>query len=447
MKTLNYLIFISALLLLQACEDDTPDPFLLKGTSEYKNDVAIDWINLQRNLVKSTPGYSPPVAARAYAYASLALYESVVKGMPDKVSYTGLISGYTGSGIPALESDKNYNWELVANAAMAYMLRNQFKTTPAANLLSIDSLEQVYITKNSSTESAEVARSRAYGDSVARVVYAYSKTDGKDEAYLANFPDYTIPDVTWKWEPTSPSQQKCLQPYWGDVRPFLLADVDTNMIKTFPPVPYSIDTKSVFYLQAIEVYITGINLSAEQILIARFWSDDPFPTTSTPPGHSMSIAAQVLDNENANLAKAAEVLSKVGLAIHDAFISCWKSKYIYCLLRPVTYIQKHIDANYTTLLMTPPFPEHTSGHSVQTSAAMTVLENYYGYNYAMTDNTHKDRIDFMFLPRSFSSFAAITNEAAISRLYGGIHYREAIEKGKDQGRIIGRNIAGIRLDK
>jgi hypothetical protein len=445
MKTLNYLIFISALLFLQACEDDTPDPFLLKGTSEYKNDVAIDWINLQRNLVKSTKGFSPPVAARAYAYTSLALYESVVKGMPDKVSYAGLISGYSGSGIPALESDKNYNWELVANAAMAYMLRNQFKTATPANLFSIDSLEQAYIAKNGSTESAEVVRSRAYGDSVARVVYEYSKLDGQDEAYNNNTPDYIVPDVPGKWLPTE-ANQKCLQPYWGRVRPFLLANVDSNMIITFPPVPYSEDAKSLFYLQANEVYITGINLTADQILIAKYWSDDP-GLTGTPPGHSMSIAAQVLDIENANLAEAAEVLSKVGLAIHDGFISCWKSKYIYCLLRPVTYIQKLIDLNYTTLLNTPPFPEHTSGHSVQTSAAMTVLEDFYGYNYAITDNTHAARTDINGAPRSFSSFAAITNEAAISRLYGGIHYREAIEKGKDQGRIIGRNIAGIRLDK
>lgn len=445
MKYFNYLFLFVSFLLIQSCEEDT-EPFTLNRAADYKGDVAIDWVNLQRDLVKSTVGFSPPVAARSYAYASLALYESVVAGIRGNVSYSGLINGYTGQGIPVLEKDKNYNWELVANACMSYMLRNQFKTTSAANLTLIDQLEQIYIDKNNTSDSLLINRSIAYGRAVAGVVYEFSKTDGKDEAYANNFPDYTVPDIPGKWEPTSPSNLKPLQPYWGQVRPFLTQNVSDNLIQSFPPIAYSIDPKSVFYLQANETYITSINLSPEQTIIAKYWSDDP-GLTSTPPGHSMSIAGQVLKNENADLAVSAEVFSKVGLSVHDAFVSCWKSKYVYNLVRPITYIKKFIDPNYATLLATPPFPEHTSGHSVQTSASMTVLEYFFGYNYSITDRTHESRADINGSPRSFGSFSALSAETAISRLYGGIHFRQAIEKGIDQGRIIGQNIAAIKLKK
>ncbi len=444
MKYLNYLILLSALLLLQSCEEDNLVPFELNKVSSYKSDVAIDWINLQRNLVKSTAGFTPPVAARSYAYAALALYESVVPGIRGNISYSGLIIGYTGQGIPSLEKDKNYNWEIVANASMAYMLRNQFKTTSIANLDLINQMEQNYLSKNSSDDTTLINRSVTFGKTVADVIYNFSKTDNQDEAYKTNFPDYTIPNDPWKWEPTSPSNPKPLQPFWGSVRTFLAVNAVDVLIQSFPPLTYSVDSKSLFYLQAFETYITSINLNDEQTTIAKFWSDDP-GLTSTPPGHSMSIAGQAIKNENKDLAFAAEVYSKVGMAVHDAFVCCWKAKYIYNLVRPVTYIKKYIDANYSTLLNTPPFPEHTSGHSVQTSASMAVLESFFGYNYAITDHTNDDRTDITLAPRSFNSFAGITNEAAISRLYGGIHYRQAIEGGKFQGALIGNNIASLSL--
>jgi hypothetical protein len=360
--------------------------------------------------------------------------------------YSGLLNGYTAQGIPSIEKGKNYNWELAVNACMAYMLKNQFKTTSAANLALIDQLEQSYNSKNSNVDLEIATRSIQFGQAVATAIYNYSKTDGQDEAYKNNFPDYTIPDIPGKWEPTSTANPKPLQPYWGQVRPFLAKSVDDALIAQFHPVPYSTDPKSIFYLQANEVYITCLNLTPEQIKIAKFWSDDP-GATSTPPGHSISIATQVLKNENANLALSAEVLSKVGIAVHDAFVSCWKCKYVYNLLRPVTYIHKFIDPNWTTVLNTPPFPEHTSGHSVQTASSISVMEHYFGYNYSFTDHTHVNRSDIDGSPRSFSSFAQLSKEAAYSRLYGGIHFKEAIEGGIDQGRFVGRSIALIPLKK
>jgi len=439
----SWILLLVFLLGLQSCKEDLATPFDQNDASDYSANVAIQWVTLQRDMVKSTAGFTPPVAARAYAYAALALYESVVPGMRNNISYKTSIQGYDGAGLPVKDDGKQYNWEISANAAMAAMMRNLFKTATAEKLATVDALEEKLLDEANESDPETVQRSIDFGKTVADAVYQYSKSDQQDQAYLTNFPDYTIPDVPGKWEPTAPNQ-KPLQPFWGNVRTFLSADGNNNLF--VQPTSFSTDSKSVFYLEANEVYITSLNLSDEQKTIAQFWSDDP-GLTGTPPGHSMSIATIVLSNENADLGFAAEVLSKVGLAVHDAFVSCWKCKYTFHLLRPITYIKKYIDANYTTLLATPPFPEHTSGHSVQTAASMAVLEHYFGNYYDIVDITHNNRTDITFNPRSFSSFQELANEAAISRLYGGIHYRPAIDLGIKQGRQIGRNIALIKLEK
>jgi hypothetical protein len=196
------------------------------------------------------------------------------------------------------------------------------------------------------------------------------------------------------------------------------------------------------------VYTAVNNLTPDQEQIALFWADDP-GRTFTPPGHSIAIAAQVLQQEQASLALAAETYARVGVAISDSFISCWNTKYIYNLIRPITYIQAVIDPGWNTPditdpVMTPPFPEYTSGHSVQSGAAATVLTAVFGDNYQFSDNSHTA----LGLPaRTYNSFHEFADEAAISRLYGGIHYLPAIQAGLDQGRCIGEQVNGLAWKK
>ncbi|MGH2571821.1 MAG: vanadium-dependent haloperoxidase, partial [bacterium] len=203
---------------------------------------------------------------------------------------------------------------------------------------------------------------------------------------------------------------------------------------------------SAFELEAQEVYdtVNEIRLAGptdERFVIADFWADNPGPT-ATPPGHWISIASIVLDAENADLGTAAETYARLGIAVSDAFISCWYTKYQTNLIRPISYIQNVSgpinDPAWVTLTPTPtpPFPEYTSGHSVQSGAASRVLEAMFGTAYAFVDDTHANRNPPL-SPRSFSSFAAAADEAAVSRLYGGIHYRAAIDLGVQQGRLIG----------
>jgi hypothetical protein len=238
-----------------------------------------------------------------------------------------------------------------------------------------------------------------------------------------------------------------MQPYWGSNRPFILTPGNPSIDNhPGPPPAYSEDPSSECYRQAHEVYTTVRNISPEQRMTALFWSDDP-QRTCTPAGHSISILSQSIRLKGSPLDKAAEGYARVGMAVSDAFIACWQVKYQYNVMRPITYIQNIIDSTWnrpaiTDPLTTPPFPEYPSGHSVQSGAASTVLAALYGDSFAFVDHTH----DLAGMTsRSFGSFADFAREAAISRLYGGIHCRSAIDNGLEQGRKIGSSIAALPL--
>ncbi|MDQ3248890.1 MAG: vanadium-dependent haloperoxidase, partial [Chloroflexota bacterium] len=221
-------------------------------------------------------------------------------------------------------------------------------------------------------------------------------------------------------------------------RPFVRVAQECNAA---PPPAYSTDPASLFYAEAQEVYAATTQLTTEQEAIAQFWADIAGETV-TPSGHSISILSQVLRQKGATLDVAAVAYAKVGMAVADSFITCWRTKYQYNVLRPVTYIQAVIDPAWLPHIATPPFPEYTSGHSVQSAATAAVLTDLFGDNYAFTDRTHDAR---SLAPRSFKSFAEAAEEAAISRLYGGIHYRAAIENGLEQGQCIGARINALQM--
>jgi hypothetical protein len=207
-----------------------------------------------------------------------------------------------------------------------------------------------------------------------------------------------------------------------------------------PPPSYSEEADSAFMREATEVLDIRRGITEEQRAIARFWSDDPM-LSPTPPGHWISIAMLVLDAEGAELEERVEVMAKLSVALADAFIGCWHEKFRWNFVRPVTVIRAHLDPGFEPLLITPPFPEYPSGHSAQSAAAAEVLTGFFGDGFAFTDTTHDDDA----LPaRSFPSFWAAAEEAALSRLYGGIHFRSAIEQGLEQGRCIGAYAAGLR---
>ncbi len=401
---------------------------------DFDATVATAWFDLSRTLVRTTPGFTPPVASRAFAYAGLALYEALAPGSRRYRSLQRVLPGLRMRN----RTDRNLDWPTVANSTLASMMRLLFPTTSDANRAAIDTLEASFADRSRRRTKPSITRSDAYGRSVARSVFAWSRGDGGHEGYLRNFPaDYVPPAGPGLWEPTPPAFQSALQPSWGRNRCFAIAS--GSACPPGPPTPYSEDSSSTFFAEAVEVYDAVNKRTPEQEAIARFWSDDP-GATSTPAGHSISIVTQVLRRERASLMVAAETYAKVGMAVADAFIACWHAKYRYNLLRPVTYIRFLVDRDWLPLLNTPPFPEHTSGHSVQSGAAFQVLADLFGDRYSFDDHTHDER---GLAPRRFDSFSQCADEAAISRLYGGIHYRPAIDLGLEQGRCIGRAVGDL----
>lgn len=183
--------------------------------------------------------------------------------------------------------------------------------------------------------------------------------------------------------------------------------------------------------QAETVLETGRALTDEQRAIARFWTDNPL-LSGLPSGHWMRLVTQVAGQQRLDLGATVEALALTGIALHDAFLSCWTAKYRHNLLRPVTYINRHLDPGFSTFVNSPQFPEYTSGHSVASRATSTVLTALLG-RVAFLDDSHRDRG----LPaRAFADFHAAADEAAQSRLYGGIHYPMGIESGLEHGQSV-----------
>jgi hypothetical protein len=401
--------------------------------------VPTAWFDLALRLVRATPGFTPPVASRAFAYAGITLYAAMVPGMPGYRSLEGQLPGL--AGLPRDAGRAGLHWPAAANAALGAILRDLFPTAPAEDLAAVDALDASFGDRFRRRVARSVlSDSEQWGAAVAELVFDWSKDDGGHEGYLRNFPvEYITPVGPGLWQPTPPAFLPALQPFWGANRTFAIAD--GSACPAGDPTPYSQDPSSAFWAEAFEVYDTVSNLTDEQRAIALFWADDP-GVTATPPGHSVSIATQALRAMDAGLDTAAETYAKVGMAVADAFIACWYAKYGYNLLRPVTYVQAFIDAAWLPPLVTPPFPEYTSGHSVQSAAAAQVLTDLFGRRYAFVDRTHEDRG----LPaRSFDSFYQAAGEAAISRLYGGIHYRPAIARGLEQGRCVGQAVSSLEF--
>lgn len=408
------------------------------GAVRYDSHLVQSWYSLVLRLIKETPGHTPPIAARSFGYAGVALYESVLGQTPQHHSLAGQLNGL--GSLPLRTFGNSYVAPLTANAALARILRKLFPNASAANLEKIDVLEagneKMYSPGNS---EVLVSRSKNYGYSIADAVFNWSLSDGGYEAYVHNFPtDYHSPSGVGKWTPTPPLFQSAMLPYWGKNRTMLVSDGAGAVDPPVPPL-FSAASNSPFYQAAYEVYQTGKNLDEEQKNIGLYWSDGA--GTFTPPGHNIAIALQLIRNFHLNLYQAILMLAKIGIALNDVGIVCWRAKYQYNLLRPVSYINLYIDASWKPLIATPPFPSYTSGHSSFSAATATLLTNAFGGSVAFVDNTKESD---GFGVRSFTNIKAYAQEAALSRLYGGIHYSFDNENGFDCGERVAMNVEQLR---
>src|SRR5690606_36369134 len=154
-------------------------------------------------------------------------------------------------------------------------------------------------------------------------------------------------------------------------------------------------------------------------------------------GHTFNIVNQLLQESNASLEKTAVGLAMMAVAENDAFISCWKSKYDYVLIQPVSYNQKYIDPSFETVIGTPPFPAYISGHSAEIGAGVKVMIHLFtdeSGDYTFTDLS---QLQYGFEARSYDNFYDMAEECALSRYYGGIHFEMDNTAGLDVGYAVG----------
>jgi PAP2 superfamily len=425
-----------------------PAAVTAKPANAYTANVPTEWFQLALQLTQQTPGFSPPVAARAMGYLGLTLYESIVPGMPDRISLAGQLNEL--DSLPLAQPNEPLHWPTVANASLATMTRMMFSNASAENKARIDLLERSLPLKyaqdfDPTAVTPEITnRSETFGKLMAMAIMTWARTDGGHEAWgplRRSEKNYVPPSGDGKWSATPPAFAPPLLPHWGEVRPFVLKNA-SDCAAPLPPA-YSELPTSDFYKEAAEVHRISTQASQEQRQFALYWADDP-GKTPTPAGHWVFIANDLLKQRNANLAAAAETFVSLNMAMADAFIAAWHTKYTLNVLRPVTYVQLVIDSSWVPSLMhTPPFPEYPSGHSVQSSAAAAVLDKVFGENTAFTDNTHNDR---GWGPRNFKNFKFAADEAALSRLYAGIHYRSAVVGGQVQGKCVANKLMALKFN-
>lgn len=421
--------------LLYSCKKDD-----LADHKTDSPDVAVAWMNLYLRLTKGTAGFNSVVSFRAYAYAGLALYESVAPGIKNGQSVTSQLQA--GIQLPTADPAKKYYWPSSANGAMSLITKKLFANTTPALSSAIDSLENDLRTiMINSASPEELERSANFGKQVAANIFEWSKTDGGHEAYNNTTSDaYTAPTGPGLWVPTAPGFGKPLHPYWGNNRSFIPGLAATTQ-PIAPPV-YSTDQGSVFYKAVNEVYTVSTALSSTDSLVAKFWAD--LPGQYNVPAHATNIVTQLVVLKKLSLQEAATLYCKHGIAGNEALISAFKTKYHYNLMRPVSYIRTVLGhSNWNPVIPTPPHPEYASNHAVISAALATVLEAVFGKNFSFTDHTYTNQYG----NRSFNSFASYANEAALSRLIGGIHYRFTAEEGIKQGKKVGELVNQLKFKK
>ena len=408
-------------------------------------ELATKWAEMTLFITKNTPGNSPTYSSRSLGYIGLTMYESIVHSTPQYQSLVGQLDSLDNLPIP--EKDKIYEWHLSLNAAEALILKSIYNQTSDENKLKIDSLETaIYKSYTSKIEDKElINRSIAYGKVVASAIFEWSKTDGGHRAYLKNFDKKMVfPTQSGSWKPPLYGQSFShypLHPHWGQNRTFLKQD---HQIADPYLIPFDTLPNSPYYKEFLAVYEQEKALTQDQKEAAVWWGDDPDETV-TPPGHSYYLATLVIKKAKPTLMQCAETYAKVGMAVADAFINCWKWKFQFFTERPNTYVTEHIDPTWESFWPDPPFPAFPSGHAIQAAATATVLTELYGEKFDFIDDTHKGRKrdglrNTDFKPRHYTSFWEVADETAKSRFYGGIHTPQDNRAGLEKGKEIGTNI-------
>jgi len=432
---LNYLI----LLLIVSCTSLEYDDSKFDNPQFIHNSIK----NLTDVIVYDI--FSPPVASRVYSYPIIAAYE--ILRQKDTLNYSSLAYQLNGlKEVPKPQEPVNFN------IAAIEAIRNIGKSLIFSEERYEKFYEDFYSNKIFKDLPKKILKnSKKYGLIVSEHILNWASKDNYNQT--RTFPKYTIKSEDEFWKPTPPDYMDGIEPHWSKIRTMV---IDSS--SQFPaPKPFKVNLKknSPFYGQLMEVYNVTTNLSDEQVEMAKFWDCNPYVSHHkghamfatkkiTPGGHWINICKIVSEKSNSNDLESIRTYALVSIALFDSFISCWDEKWKTIVVRPETLINEYIDEDWLPLLQTPPFPEYTSGHSVISRASAVILTKIFGDKFSFDDTSE---IEFGLPMRSFNSFIHASDEAAISRLYGGIHYEMAISNGVTQGQEIGDFISNKLMTK
>ncbi len=416
---------------------------LWQKTQDPETALVLDWYQFALRSDRFTEGFQAPVAARAYAYIGLAAYEA---GQPFlKGGYHSLSNSFPGLALPASNPALTYHLPTVLNATYNSMFQKLFLTAP----FNIEAERLALVKKWSDQLQTEVdvatwQRSKEFGEQIASAIYAWSETDSLGHmGHLHNFDREYIPSShAGSWEPCQDFPTPSLLPHWGQTRTFIL---DTSQYHATPLPPFSMDSRSIYAINALELYTLQSPLSAENRWIGEFWSDDHPGLTFSSAGRWISIANQIIALEAPSVEQALETYLRLGLVMSDALAVCWREKYAFNLLRPETLIRNLYQADWRPVIHTPPFPSYPAGHSMVAAAAAEVLTSLYGDHFSLTDYSHENRPEFRSKPRSYRSFYEMAAENSYSRIAIGVHFRFDCEEGTRLGTIAGKEMAKLDL--
>ncbi|MDW7693745.1 vanadium-dependent haloperoxidase [Flammeovirgaceae bacterium SG7u.132] len=428
-KFLTYILFTSCLFSLFGCQ------------KVQESDLSLSNEDISRTITKVTEIMvhdvtNPPLAARFFAYTCISGYEVIAQNDSKYASFEANLNGF-----PNIKKTEVGGYSSSLSAVLA-MVETAMKLQPSGVML--EEYKKAFLDSclQAGYSQSVVENSEKYAKAISQQVLSYAATDRYNKT--TSLPKYTPKEGKGYWYPTPPAYFGAVEPHFNTLRPLTLDSVP--QFKPEPPAPFSEDPDSPFFKMLEEVYKEGRGRTEETRTIASFWDCNPFAMQTTghlmvalkkisPGAHWMGITGIACETANKDFHETMKIHAVLSIGLMDAFLSCWDEKYRSNRIRPETAIRKYIDPTWEPLLQTPPFPEYTSGHSTVSGSAGQILTFYFGDNFKFIDTTERA---YGLADRTFPSFMDAAQEAAVSRLYGGIHYRDANENGIKQGINVGR---------
>jgi hypothetical protein len=367
------------------------------------------------------PFANPPYAARAYGYLAVAQYEALKSAWFWKFRYGRLsparVDAAVRSVVPPSELPAYPSEDAVISGVSAEVLKVLFPASVEEITRKAAEQREAALLSGRATAS-DVAAGLALGKAVAALVVNRLRADGMGAAggtpaQWTAFADAAVARGEVPWQSQEMPVRPPMLPNFGNVLAWTMTRAEVEAL--MPPAPPS-TTSAKMAEELAEVKRTVNGLTRDQLAIALKWNDGA--GTYTPPGHWNQIAAEQVVASRMSEVRAARAFALLNMAMHDAAVGCWAVKYKYFNPRPA-----QLDPSIKTQIGLPNFPAYPSGHSTFSAAAAGVLS-------------------YLF-PASASTFDAMADEAGISRLYGGIHYRSDIENGKAHGRRIGTHVVEL----